>query len=280
MTKLEGLPSSRGLIHEGAEMSVAESHTHQLGEEKSVWFALTPLLKDPDNPMQTLLRMSEKYGSIIPFNLKDQRIVFLSDVDHFKHVLVTSADKYIKNFDGLKPIFGKSMITIDGALWQKIRRPQQAAFHPQKFEEYFPYLIDAISAKSDRWAKYAEKGTTVEMVEETWTLAADMVCKALFDREMPFNPHFIFGAVKTYTDVMNHKSIRLKKVAGELVEISEENAAKAMDIWGSVPEMVLSANSIEGRTDTLLSMLEEAEQNPEFPEFDRQQVIDEMKQYL
>ncbi len=262
------------------QMNVAESHTYQLGEEQSVWFALTPLLKDPENPMQMLLKMSEKYGSIIPFNLKNQRIVFLSDVDHFKHVLVTSADKYIKNFDGLKPIFGKSMITIDGALWQKIRRPQQAAFHPQKFEEYFPYLIDAIDAKIDRWAGYAKNETTVEMVEETWTLAADMVCKALFDREMPFNPHFVFGAVKTYTDVMNHKSIRTKKVAGELEDINEENAAKAMETWGSIPEMVLNANSIEGRTNTLLSMLEDAEKDPEFPDFDRQQVIDEMKQYL
>ncbi len=52
------------------------------------------------------------------------------------------------------------------------------------------------------------------MVEQTWTLAADMICKALFDRDMPFNPHFVFKCVKTYTDVMNHKSIRLKKVAG------------------------------------------------------------------
>ena len=58
------------------------------------------------------------------------------------------------------------------------------------------------------------------MVEQTWTLAADMICKALFDREMPFNPHFVFKCVKTYTDVMNHKSIRLKKVAGEEFEIT------------------------------------------------------------
>ena len=50
------------------------------------------------------------------------------------------------------------------------------------------------------------------MVEQTWTLAADMICKALFDRDMPFNPHFVFKCVKTYTDVMNHKAIRLKKV--------------------------------------------------------------------
>ena len=69
------------------------------------------------------------------------------------------------------------------------------------------------------------------MVEQTWTLAADMICKALFDRDMPFNPHFVFKCVKTYTDVMNHKAIRLKKVAGEEFEMTEEDAAKAMEVW-------------------------------------------------
>lgn len=260
-------------------MSVAYSHAHGLGEEQSVWFKLTPLLNQ-DNPMEILQRLSEKYGGVIPVNLKNQRVVLLSEVDHFKRVLVQNADNYTKYFDGLRPIFGKSMITVDGALWQRIRKPQQQAFHPNMFEEYFPYLMSAINSKMERWAALAESGETVEMVEQTWTLAAEMVCKALFDRQVPFNPHFIFGQVKAYTDVMNHKSIRLKKVTGELEEITQEDAAKAMEVWNGVPEQVLAADVIDGREKTLLRMLEEAEADPDFPEFDRQQVIDEMKQYL
>jgi cytochrome P450 len=260
-------------------MSVAYSHAHGLGEEQSVWFKLTPLMKQ-ENPMEVLMRLADKYGGIIPVNLKNQRIILLSDVDHFRRVLVDNANAYTKYFDGLRPIFGRSMITIDGALWQKIRRPQQAAFHPNMFEVYFPFLMSAIRSKSDRWAKFAESGETVEMVEETWTLAADMICRALFDREMPFNPHFVFGAVKTYTDVMNHKSIRLKKVSGELEEIGEEDAAKAMKTWGEVPDMVLGAPAVDHRKNTLLQMMLDAERDPEFPEFDHQQVVDEMKQYL
>src|SRR5262249_22857163 len=117
------------------------------------------------------------------------------------------------------------------------------------------------------------------MVEQTWTLAAEMVCKALFDREMPFNPHFVFGQVKTYTNVVNHKSLRLKNVRGELVEVMSEDAAKAMEVWGSIPEMVTGAGILEHREKTLLRMLEDAEADPNFPEFDRQRVCDEIKQY-
>ena len=186
-----------------ADMNVAYSPEHGLGEEQSIWFKLTPLLNQ-ENPMQVLMALSDKYGGVIPINLKNQRVILLSEPAHAQRVLVDNADNYTKYFDGLRPIFGKSMITVDGALWQKIRAPQQPAFHPNMFEVYFPYLMDAIRSKMARWKKFSETGETIEMVEETWTLAADMVCKALFDREMPFNPHFVFKQVKTYTDVMNH----------------------------------------------------------------------------
>ena len=262
-----------------ADMNVAYSPEHGLGEEQSIWFKLTPLLNQ-ENPMQVLMALSDKYGGVIPINLKNQRVVLLSEPAHAERVLVSNADNYTKYFDGLRPIFGKSMITVDGALWQKIRAPQQPAFHPNMFEVYFPYLMDAIRAKMARWKKFSETGETVEMVEETWTLAADMVCKALFDRDMPFNPHFVFKQVKTYTDVMNHKSIRLKNVRGELEEITEESAAQAMKVWGSIPDTVIGAGVLEHREKTLYRMLENAEADPNFPEFDRQQVIDEMKQYL
>ena len=261
-------------------MTAAQSHIQQLGEESSVWFTLTPLLKGPSNPLTILMQMAERYGGVIPVNMASQRIVLLTAPEHFKRVLVTKADDYIKYFDGLKPIFGKSMITHDGALWQKIRMPQQPAFHPDMFAEYIPYFLSAIRTKMDIWAKLAQSGETVEMVEQTWTLAADMICKALFDRDMPFNPHFVFKCVKTYTDVMNHKSIRLKKVAGEEFEMSEQDAAKAMDVWAGVPPEVFAADPRELRERTLLKMIEAAVADPTIPEFDQQQAVDELKQYL
>jgi cytochrome P450 len=132
----------------------------------------------------------------------------------------------------------------------------------------------------DNWAELARTGETFEMVEQTWTLAADMICKALFDRDMPFNPHIVFKCVKTYTDVMNHKSIRLKKVAGEEFEMTEESAAKAMELWGGVPDLVMATNPREHRERTLYKLIEDAVADPSVPEFDRQQAIDEMKQYL
>ena len=264
---------------------ITPSTAQGLGEESSIWFKLTSLLRgNPHNPMATLLEMTERYGArsggVIAVTLANQRIVFLTEPEQIKHVLVSKADNYIKYFDGLKPIFGKSMITHDGAVWNKIRMPQQPAFHPDMFVEYVPYFLAAIREKSKRWGELAKTGETFEMVEQTWTLAADMICKALFDRDMPFNPHVVFKCVKTYTDVMNHKSIRLRRQAGELVEMTEEDAAKAVEAWWSVPPAVIAAAPREERERTLLKMIEDCVADPSIPEFDRQQALDEIKQYL
>lgn len=264
-------------------MTVIEPNAKHLGEESSIWFKLTPLLKDTGgNPMRVLMKMGERYGPVLPINIASQRVVMIFEPEYFKHVFITNADNYVKYFDGLTPIFGKSMITTDGALWQKIRKPQQPAFHPGAFDGYIPYFNQAIKTKSATWEEYAKTGESIEMVEQTWTLAADMICKALFDRDMPFNPHVIFKYVKTYTDVMNHKDIRLSRQAGEMVETSEseEDTSKAIDAWWSVPPEVIASDPREHRETTLLKMIEAAVADEDLPEFDQQQAIDELKQYL
>lgn len=234
-------------------MTIAETQTSPSGDQinqfgqESIWFKLSPLLKDPDNPMRILMQMTERYGPVIPVSMANQRVVLISEPEYFKHVLVKNVDNYVKYFDGLKPIFGKSMITNDGALWQKIRMPQQPAFHPDVFAEYIPYFNEAIRAKMSNWAQVAKSGESIEMVEQTWTLAADMICKALFDRNMPFNPHVVFRYVKTYTDVMNHKSIRVKKQEGAETSDGEAETNKAVEAWWSVPPAVMSSDPREER---------------------------------
>jgi cytochrome P450 len=267
------VPASGDAAGEGA-------YAEGLGKD-TIWYKLSALQRgDAPNPMTGLLQLQDKYGPVIAVTMGNQRILFLTEPELFKHVLVTKADSYIKYFDGLTPIFGKSMITNDGALWQKIRMPQQAAFHPDMFAEYIPYFLAAIDAKMKLWDDLADTGETFEMVEQTWTLAADMICKALFDRDMPFNPHAVFKCVKTYTDVLNHKEIRLKVQAGELVALGEEDAAKAIEAWHGVPPAVMAADPREEREKTLLTLIEDLVADPNVPEFDRQQAIDEIKQYL
>jgi cytochrome P450 len=255
-------------------------HAQALGEPESVWYKLSVLTRQED-PIPTLQRLSAKMNGCIRVNLAGERILFMSEAEHFKHVLVTNPDKYGKYFEGLTPIFGKSMITIDGKLWQKIRMPQQAAFQPKMFGDYLPYLLSSVQDKARDFETYAKTGETINLLEETWGLAASMICKALFDRDVPFNPRQVFRAVKAYTDVGHHRAIRLQKVKGELTEVPLDHvAADAIGEWMTVPPQVIGAVPRDHRERTLLTTLQNAAADPDWPAFDEQQVLDEIKQYL
>ncbi len=272
--------ASANTHHDANDDASVHEKVQVLGERESIWFKLSWLTR-ADDPIQTLKRFADKLGGCIPVTLKDERIFFLSEVEHFKHVLVNKADDYVKYFDGLTPIFGKAMITHDGALWQKIRMPQQPAFQPKMFGEYLPYLLSSVEDKARDIERYAAIGETFNLLEETWGLAASMVCKALFDRDIPFNPHAVFSAVKAYTDVANHREIRVKKVKGELREVSMDEAlAGVVASWLTIPPAILGAVPANHRELTLLTLLQDAAADPKRPEFDEQQVLDEIKQYL
>lgn len=257
-----------------------QTYSQTLGEEESIWFKISPLL-DAADPMGVLMRTCERYGGCIPINMRSEKIYLLSEVEHIRHVMVSNVDNYAKYFDGLKPIFGKAMITVDGALWQNIRRPQQPFFHPNVYAEYLPHLMISVRSKMAEWDEAARQGATLEMLEQSWTLAADMVCRALFDREVPFNPTAVFGAVKAYTDTTNHRSVRFNKMNGAPPEAAEEtNLGHAIGAWLTLPEVIIGADPWQAREKTLLKMMQDAEQDPTMPAWDRQQVMDEIKQYL
>ncbi len=246
----------------------------------SIWSNLG-VLHSAREPLRLLKQLARNYGGRIPIRTHaQQRVLLLSEVEHFKHVLVTNSDNYSKNFDGLKPIFGKSMITMDGVLWQRLRALEQPAFHPDAIAGYIPDFLTAISARIDKWSRTPGAAGTIDLCEETWGLAAEMTCKALFDRDMPFNPGLVFNAVKAFTDVTSHECARLRSMNGELVEIGDNEISRTAETWISLPRLILGADPRKGRERTLLRMIEAAAADPSMPEFDGQQVLDEIKQYL
>ncbi len=257
-----------------------KDHAQDLGKEHSIWFKLTPFMKG-DDPMGTVNRLLKKMNGVVPIKMRDEKIFMLGKVEHFDRIFVKKVDQYEKFFSGLEPIFGKSMITVDGVLWQNVRTPQQKSFHPKVYAEYIPYLQDALDKKEELWAQRAKSGEPFEMVEETWTLACDMISKALFNREFPINAHAVYSAVKAYTSVSNHNELRVKKVHDGLEEVtSDEAAAGAIEAWHTVPDAIMNSKPWDDREKYLLQLFQDLEADPENPTYDHEQAVDEMKQYL
>ena len=262
-------------------MPSAQTHpdTHAGGSAYGIWPKLAAL-HNSGNPLGLLLQMARHHDGCIPLQMRSQRVFLITEAQHFKHVLQTNGANYTKYLDGMTPIFGGSMITMDGALWQKMRGIQQPAFHPDMMSEYVPHFLAAIGKGKDRLTQLARSGEPVDICEETWALAADMTCKALFDRETPFNPYFVFKAVKAFTNVTNHDSGPVQNGDGGYRNGNDGKIAHATGTWAALPDIILGAALLQGRERTLLRFIEAAAEDAAIPEFDQRQVLDEIKQYV
>lgn len=245
----------------------------------TIWSKLGKLLH-ADDPIGGFARFARNADGCLIVRMRGQRVVLLSDPRHFRQVLLTKVDQYAKYFDGLRPIFGESLITRDGKPWQRSRAVQQPAFHPDLFAGYLPSFLDAIEAKAAEWRDLDRRGESFEMVEHTWTLAAAMTSKALFDRDLPFDPYFVYRAVKTYTSVVNQATVNLRDVDGGLAEPTEADVAQAVASWAAMPPQVVAAPTNGVHPRNLMTMIQAAVADPKQPEFDLDQLHDEIKLHL
>jgi cytochrome P450 len=252
---------------------------------RGIWSKLA-MLQNAGDPLTLLLQIARNRRGCIPLQMGSQRVFLLTAAEQFKQVLAANSSNYAKYLEGMTPIFGRSMITMDGALWQKMRAIQQPAFHPDALAGYVPHLLSAIDARIARWREL-EDGAVLDIGPEMWGLAVDMICKALFDRETPFNPYFVYNAVEAFTTVTNHGAVgkfgEAPSASGPQkngAAATEDAIAYATGVWDSLPELVLSAPPFQNRELTFLRMIEAAAADPAIGEFDRSQVIDEIKQYI
>ena len=121
-----------------ADMNVAYSPEHGLGEEQSIWFKLTPLLNQ-ENPMQVLMALSEKYGGVIPINLEEPAGRPLERAGACR------ARARVERRQ-LHQIFRRAQADLRQehdhrrrrALAEDPQRRSSRRFHPNMFEVYFP----------------------------------------------------------------------------------------------------------------------------------------------
>ena len=68
-------------------MLKAQAQLRARGNDQGVWFKLAAL-HNSENPLGLLMQLSRHYGGCIPLRMRSQRVFLLTEVEHFKHVLL------------------------------------------------------------------------------------------------------------------------------------------------------------------------------------------------
>lgn len=82
----------------------------------------------------------------------------------------------------LQPLLGDGLFISDGETWRKRRRIVAPIVHVSQLSKFAPVMIEAASEVRDRWAK--TEGGTVDVLVESATLTAEIICRTLFGRKL------------------------------------------------------------------------------------------------
>ncbi len=142
------------------------------------------------NPLQFFLNLSRNYGDVVQFRAGFWPAYLVNHPDHIQHVLRDSNRIYSKDtfaYTMTTAVFGESsMFIAQGAVWQRIRRLSQPAFHQQRIEAIGEVVTGLTLKMLQGWEAYSDQQKPLNIEEEMMHLTLEIVGQTLF--HIDFNP--------------------------------------------------------------------------------------------
>lgn len=133
--------------------------------------------------------LQRAHGDIVAMRLVNERSVDLFSPDAVREVLVDQAAHLVRWERGIEvfeQVFGQSVLTTEGALWQRQRRMLQPAFTPKRVAAQAALMVQAIGPALERALPAGPGGSVAEVdvdVDALFSsLAMDVILRVLFSR--------------------------------------------------------------------------------------------------
>jgi cytochrome P450 len=96
----------------------------------------------------------------------------------------------------LEPLLGDGLFVSDGDTWRTRRRIVAPIVHVSRLSAYAPHMVETATEFSDRWKQ--QEGATIDVLSEGAELTAEVLCRALFGRQL--GRQYAHEIVKGFTE--------------------------------------------------------------------------------
>jgi cytochrome P450 len=132
------------------------------------------------DPIGLMNRTVSEHGNVARLTFGPMNYVVLNHPDAIRHVLVDNPTNYTKsqNYDGLKLVLGRGLVTSEGDLWRRQRKLTQPAFHRERLAGFAEQMVSLTDAACSRWA--AVGSGEIDVHAEMMRLTFGIVGRTLF----------------------------------------------------------------------------------------------------
>jgi cytochrome P450 len=166
-----------------------------------------------DDPIKTLLTISQKYGDISYFKLGPKQHVYLiNNPDYIEKMLIYDHRNFKKGkrLQVAKTLLGEGLVTSEGDFHNRQRRLIQPIFHTRQIMAYAKIMTDYAIRFRDRW----KNEDTVDISQEMMELTLGIICKSVLNYDVESEAKQVGKALTT----TRNYSKRLQSPIGHVLD--------------------------------------------------------------
>lgn len=229
------------------------------------------------DPLTFVEHVGKNYKDIAFFHFGPRQIVFLTDPELVKHVLLTNNKNYKKGiqYEPLKLVLGNGLLTSDGDYWLRQRRIAQPVFHKQSISSFAEKMVDSSIQKLKDW-EY-KTGKTIDVFPEMMQLTLDIVGRTLLSTDVKKDAEKVGSALNVLIDFAfdRIKSI-IKLPVWFPTQKNIEFNRKRKDLNNVVLKIIDERRKNPGSYNDLLTMLMEAKDEETGEQMTNEQLREEI----
>ena len=135
------------------------------------------------HPVDAVVRLHERYGTVVEFGVRPFRYVVLYGAEANKLILADRVDafRWRDAFAMLEPVDGPTALVMsDGDVHKRRRRLVQPAFHTKRINSYLDLMVEEVDRCLDGWTS----GREFKAYDELRSSVRRVVVRALFGDDL------------------------------------------------------------------------------------------------
>lgn len=141
------------------------------------------------DPLAALSDVVAKHGDVVRFDVAGHPVFIARGPEQVRHVFVTNQDNYRKasQYELLRPVLGRGLLTSSGDLWRRQRSLVQPMFAKRHLTPFANQMTAAAESVLDAQLRLRADGDQVDAADLMSHLTLDVVGRALFGAELTGN---------------------------------------------------------------------------------------------
>jgi len=194
-------------------------------------------------PLETLTKISIRFGKMIPFIFANEELYFINDPGLIQHILKTNYINYQRRNTLLDilPLLGNGIFASNHEYWVGQRKILNTAFHSKMMENYVPEVHKQVNDLIISWEKQSYSGSPVDIQYEMKILLFSILIKSMFSENVKYNAKSIINSldiILQHASIKNHTIKIIRKHLFKSIGLPKQNDEKFLNEIRKLDEFV------------------------------------------